>query len=119
MSHLHRYQLNELYCALQRDQIDLRPYRRELEHALQAVFGSDLKYVVVKRRFYAYSLKGRTATRKEKMRLGQRVIMTIPAFKPAMKSYPLRYPEEFRTSRRLFQYVKAKKRLAEIGPQLR
>ena len=115
MSYLHRYQINEFFCALHRDQIDLRPYRRELEHALQAVFGSDLKHVVVMRWFYAYSLKGRMATRKEKMRLGQRVIMTIPAFKPAIKSFPLRYPEEFRTSRRLFQYVKAKKRLAEIA----
>lgn len=119
MPHFRHYQINELVSASHRDQIDLRPYRRELERALQTVFGSELKHVVVKHWFYAYSLKGRTATRKEKMRLGQQVIWTIPAFTPAIKSYPLRYPEAFRTSRRLFQYVKAKKRLAEIARLLR
>ncbi len=97
MPHLRNYQINELVSALHRDQIDLRSYRRALERALQTVFGSDLKRVVVKRRFYAYSLKGRKATRKEKMQLGQRVVGTIPAFIPAIKTYPLRYPEAFRT----------------------
>ncbi|MFQ2112670.1 hypothetical protein ACK337_10035 [Aeromonas veronii] len=119
MPHFRNYQINELVSASHRDQIDLRAYRRALERALQTVFGSELKRIVVKRRFYAYSLKGRKATRKEKMLLGQRVVFAIPALLPAIKSYPLRYPEAFRTSRRLFQYVKAKKRLADIGPQLR
>ncbi|MEJ6016050.1 hypothetical protein [Aeromonas caviae] len=119
MPHFRHYQINELVSASHRDQIDLRAYRRALELTLQAVFGFDLQRVVVKRRFYAYSLKDRKATRREKMLLGQRVVLAIPALIPAIKSYPLRYPEAFRTSRRLFQYVKAKKRLAEIGPQLR
>jgi len=119
MSHLHRYQINELVSALHRDQIDLRTHRPALEQALQTVFGSDLKRVVVNRRFYAYSLKRRKATCKEKMLLGQQVARTIPALIPAIKSYPLRFPEALRTCRRLFQCVKAKKRLAEIGTQLR
>ncbi|WP_421279049.1 hypothetical protein [Aeromonas veronii] len=119
MPHFRNYQINELVSASHRDQIDLRAYRRALELVLQTIFGFDLKRVVVKRRFYAYSLKDRKATRKEKMLLGQRVVLAIPALLPAIKSYPLRYPEAFRTNRRLFQYVKAKRRLVEISKFLR
>ena len=119
MPHFRHYQINELVSASHRDQIDLRAYHRALELALQAVFGFDLERAVVKRRFYAYSLKDRKATRREKMLLGQQVVLAIPALIPAIRSYPLRYPEAFRTSRRLFQYVKAKRRLVEISKFLR
>ncbi|MFQ2377540.1 hypothetical protein ACK31I_18335 [Aeromonas caviae] len=111
-----KYQINELVSRDYRDGIDLSLFQLAIRRALKAVFGTDLETVVVEQQFYAYKLKNRMATRKEKGQLGRFIVRTIPAFIPAIKSYPLRYPEELRNCRRLFQCVKAKKRLAEIVP---
>ena len=66
-------------------------------------------------RFYTYKLNGRLATRQEKARLGRLIVRRIPELIPAIKSYPLSEPEQLRPCRKLFQSVKAKKRLTEIG----
>ena len=50
----------------------------------------------------------------EKARLGRLIVRRIPELIPAIKSYPLSEPELLRPCRKLFQSVKAKKRLTEI-----
>lgn len=109
---IEKYQINELVSHYYREGIDLRLFQLAIRRALKEVFGTDLEKVVVEQQFYAYKLKNRMATRKEKGRLGRLIVRTIPAFNPAIKSYPLRYPERFRT-------VKAKGRLAKIYQQIR
>ena len=49
---------------------------------------------------------------------GRLIVRIIPELIPAIKSYPQRYPEELRTCRKLFQCVKAKKRLAKVSLQI-
>jgi hypothetical protein len=63
--------------------------------------------------FYAYKLNGRLATRQEKARLGRLIVRRIPELIPAIKSYPQRTGAAATLSK-LFQSVKAKKRLTEI-----
>ncbi|WP_309266211.1 hypothetical protein [Aeromonas salmonicida] len=109
-----KYQINELVSRDYREEIDLSLFQLAIRRALKEVFGTDLEKVVVEQQFYAYKLKNRMATRKEKGQLGRLIVRTIPAFIPAIKSYPLREPEMHRTCRRLFQCVKAKRRLVEI-----
>ena len=113
------YQVNELVSRDHREKFDLNSFEERIYRALTSIFGTELDDVLIGDRFYGYKLKRRLATRKEKVKLGRQIVRIIPELIPAIKSYPQRYPEELRTCRRLFQCVKAKKRLAEIGPQLR
>ena len=113
------YQVNELVSRDHRENFDLNSIEERIYRALRSIFGAELDEVLIGDRFYAYKLKQRLATRKEKVQLGRLIVRTIPELIPAIMSYPKRYPEELRTCRKLFQCVKAKKRLAEIGPQLR
>ncbi|MDN6868903.1 hypothetical protein QO202_12795 [Aeromonas caviae] len=113
------YQINELVSRKYREEMDLLLFELAIRQALKAVFGTDLETVVIEQRFYAYKLKNRMATRKEKGQLGRLIVRTIPAFIPAIKSYSLREPEMYRTCRRLFQCMKAKGRLAKIYQQIR
>lgn len=46
--------------------------------------------------------------------MGRLIVRRIPELTPAIKSYPLSEPELLRPCRKLFQSVKAKKRLTEI-----
>lgn len=113
------YQVNELVSRDHRENFDLNSIEERIYRALRSIFGAELDEVLIGDRFYAYKLKQRLATRKEKVQLGRLIVRTIPELIPAIMSYPKRYPEELRTCRKLFQCVKAKTRLAEIGPQLR
>lgn len=113
------YQVNELVSRDHREKFDLNSFEERIYRALTSIFGAELDDVLIGDRFYGYKLKRRLATRKEKVKLGRQIVRIIPELIPAIKSYPQRYPEELRTCRRLFQCVKAKKRLAEIGQQLR
>ena len=113
------YQVNELVSRDHRENFDLNSIEERIYRALRSIFGAELDEVLIGDRFYAYKLKQRLATRKEKVQLGRLIVRTIPGLIPAIMSYPKRYPEELRTCRKLFQCVKAKTRLAEIGPQLR
>jgi hypothetical protein len=108
------YQANELVSRNYREQLDLRLFEDKINGALMFVFGEDLEHVHVGPGFYAYKLNGRLATRKEKARLGRLIVRRIPELIPAIKSYPLSEPELLRPCRKLFQSVKAKKRLTEI-----
>ena len=113
------YQVNELVSRDHREKFDLNSFEGRIYRALISIFGAELDDVRIGDRFYAYKLKRRLATRKEKVKLGRLIVRIIPELIPAIMSYPKRHPEELRTCRKLFQCVKAKKRLAEIGPQLR
>ncbi len=108
------FQINELVSRDHREKFDLNSFEESIYRALRSIFGAELDDVLIGDRFYAYKLKRRLATRKEKVQLGRLIVRRIPALIPAIKSYPQRYPEEFRSCRRLFQCVKAKKRLAKI-----
>ena len=108
------YQTNELVSRNHREQLDLHLFEDKINGALSSVFGDDLEHVYIGSGFYAYKLNGRLATRREKARLGRLIVRRIPELIPAIKSYPLSEPELLRPCRKLFQSVKAKKRLAEI-----
>lgn len=110
------YQVNEIVSRDHREKFDLNSFEERINRALRSIFGAELDDVFIGDQFYAYKLKRRLATRKEKAQLGRLIVRIIPELIPAIKSYPQRYPEELRTCRRLFQCMKAKKRLAEIVP---
>lgn len=112
------YQTNELVSRNHREQLDLRLFEDKINGALSSVFGDELEHVHIGSGFYAYKLNGRLATRQEKARLGRLIVRRIPELIPAIKSYPLCQPELLRPCRKLFQCVKAKKRLAEISQLL-
>lgn len=108
------YQTNQLVSRDYREQIDLRRFDDKINGALSSFFGDELEQVHIGPAFYAYKLNGRLATRQEKARLGRLIVRRIPELIPAIKSYPLSEPEQLRPCRKLFQSVKAKKRLTEI-----
>jgi hypothetical protein len=108
------FQANELVSRDYREQLDLRLFDDKINDALSSVFGDELEQVHIGPGFYAYKLNGRLATRQEKARLGRLIVRRIPELIPAIKSYPLSEPELLRPCRKLFQSVKAKKRLTEI-----
>ncbi len=110
------YQINEIVSREHREKFDLNSFEERIYRALKSIFGAELDDVLIGDQFYGYKLKRRLATRKEKVKLGRQIVRIIPELIPAIKSYPQRYPEELRTCRRLFQCMKAKKRLAEIVP---
>ena len=113
------YQVNELVSRDHREKFDLNSFEERINRALRSIFGAELDDVLIENQFYAYKLKRRLATRKEKVKLGRLIVRIIPELIPAIMSYPKRHPEELRTCRKLFQCVKAKKRLAEIERLLR
>ena len=108
------HQINEIVSLNHREQIDLRLFDDKINGALSSFFGDELEQVHIGPAFYAYKLNGRLATRQEKARLGRLIVRQIPELIPAIKSYPLSEPEPLRPCRKLFQSVKAKKRLTEI-----
>ena len=110
------YQVNELVSRDHREKFDLNSFEERINRALRSIFGAELDDVLIGDRFYAYKLKRRLATRTEKVKLGRLIVRIIPELIPAIMSYPKRHPEELRTCRKLFQCMKAKKRLAEIVP---
>ncbi|WP_425934326.1 hypothetical protein [Aeromonas rivipollensis] len=112
------YQVNELVSRDHREKFDLNSFEERIYRALRSIFGAELDEVLIGDQFYAYKLKRRLATRKEKVQLGRLIVRIIPELIPAIRSYPQRYPEELRTCRRLFQSVKAKKRLAKFSLQI-
>lgn len=112
------YQINELASRDYRGKIDLRQFEEKIYSTVRFVFGEELEQLHIGAGFYAYKLNGRLATRQEKARLGRLIVRQIPALIPAIKSYPLSVPERLRPCRKLFQSVKAKKRLAEIVAQI-
>lgn len=112
------YQVNELVNKEYRKKVDLRTYESDIRRVLHFIFGEELKNVIIEQQFYAYKLKKRISTRKEKVQLGRMIVRNIPQLNSAIKSYPLRYPEHLRTCRRLFQCMKAKGRLAEATRQI-
>ncbi len=112
------YQINELVSRDHRDKFDLNSFEGRICRALTSIFGTELDDVLIGDQFYAYKLKRRLATRKEKVQLGRLIVRIIPELIPAIKSYPQRHPEELRTCRKLFQCVKAKKRLAKVSLQM-
>ena len=112
------YQVNELVNRDHREKLDLNSFEERINRALRSIFGAELDDVLIGNRFYAYKLKRRLATRKEKVKLGRLIVRIIPELIPAIRSYPQRYPEELRTCRKLFQCVKAKKRLAKVSLQI-
>ena len=113
-STLDTYQINELASRDYRGKIDLRRFDDKINGALSSFFGDELEQVHIGPAFYAYKLNGRLATRQEKARLGRLIVRRIPELIPAIRSYPLSEPEQLRPCRKLFQSVKAKKRLTEI-----
>ena len=112
------YQVNELVSRDHREKLDLNSFEERIYRALISIFGAELDDVRIGDRFYAYKLKRRLATRKEKVKLGRLIVRTIPELIPAIRSYPKLRPEELRTCRKLFQCVKAKKRLAKVSLQI-
>ncbi|HGY1052534.1 TPA: hypothetical protein ACNUVO_003287 [Aeromonas salmonicida subsp. pectinolytica] len=110
------YQVNEIVSRDHREKFDLNSFEERINRALRSIFGAELDEVLIGERFYAYKLKRRLATCKEKVKLGRLIVRIIPELIPAIMSYPKRHPEELRTCRKLFQCMKAKKRLAEIVP---
>lgn len=113
------YHVNELVSRDHREKFDLNSFEERINRALRSIFGAELDDVLIGDRFYAYKLKRRLATRTEKVKLGRLIVRIIPELIPAIRSYPLRYPEELRNCRRLFQCVKAKGRLASVYQQIR
>ena len=112
------YHVNELVSRDHREKFDLNSFEGRIYRALISIFGAELDDVLIGDRFYAYKLKRRLATRKEKVKLGRLIVRIIPELIPAIMSYPKRHPEELRTCRKLFQCVKAKKRLAKVSLQI-
>ena len=112
------YQVNEIVSRDHREKFDLNSFEERIYRALRSIFGAELDDVRIGDRFYAYKLKRRLATRKEKVKLGRLIVRIIPELIPAIMSYPKRHPEELRTCRRLFQCMKAKGRLAEATRQI-
>lgn len=112
------YQVNELVSRDHREKFDLNSFEGRFYRALISIFGAELDDVLIGDRFYAYKLKRRLATRKEKVQLGRLIVRIIPELISAIRSYPKRHPEELRTCRKLFQCVKAKKRLAKVSLQI-
>lgn len=112
------YQVNEIVSRDHREKFDLNSFEERINRALRSIFGAELDDVFIGERFYAYKLKRRLATRKEKVQLGRLIVRKIPELIPAIRSYPKRYPEELRTCRKLFQCVRAKKRLAKVSVQI-
>ncbi|WP_447828890.1 hypothetical protein [Aeromonas hydrophila] len=112
------YQINEIVSRDHREMFDLNSFDGRIYHALRSIFGAELDDVLIGDRFYAYKLKRRLATRKEKVQLGRLIVRKIPELIPAIRSYPKRHPEELRTCRKLFQCVRAKKRLAKVSVQI-
>ena len=112
------YHVNELVSRDHREKFDLNSFEERINRALRSIFGAELDDVRIGDRFYAYKLKRRLATRKEKVKLGRLIVRIIPELIPAIRSYPQRYPEELRTCRKLFQCVKSKKRLAKVSLQI-
>lgn len=109
------FQINELVSRDHREELDLKSFKESIYRALRSIFGAELDDVIIGELFYAYKLKRRMATRKEKVKLGRLIVRIIPELIPAIRSYPKRHPEELRTCRKLFQCVKAKKRLAKVS----
>ena len=112
------YHVNELVSRDHREKFDLNSFEERINRALRSIFGAELDDVRIGDRFYAYKLKRRLATRTEKDKLGRLIVRIIPELIPAIRSYPQRYPEELRSCRKLFQCVKAKKRLAKVSLQI-
>ncbi len=112
------YQVNELVSRDHREKLDLNSFEERINRALISIFGAELDDVLIGDRFYAYKLKRQLAARKEKVKLGRLIVRTIPELIPAIRSYPKRRPEELRTCRKLFQCVRAKKRLAKVSLQI-
>ena len=112
------YHVNELVSRDHREKFDLNSFEERINRALRSIFGAELDDVRIGDRFYAYKLKRRLATRKEKVKLGRLIVRIIPELIPAIMSYPKRHPEELRACRKLFQCVKAKKRLAKVSLQI-
>ena len=112
------YQINEIVSRDHREKFDLNSFEGRIYHALRSIFGAELDDVRIGDQFYAYKLKRRLATRKEKVQLGRLIVRVIPELIPAIMSYPKRHPEELRSCRKLFQCVKAKKRLAKVTLQI-
>lgn len=112
------YHVNELVSRDHREKFDLNSFEERINRALRSIFGAELDDVRIGDRFYAYKLKRRLATRKEKVQLGRLIVRIIPELIPAIRSYPKRHPEELRTCRKLFQCVKAKERLAKVSLQI-
>lgn len=112
------YQINEIVSRDHREKFDLNSFEGRIYRALISIFGAELDDVLIGDRFYAYKLKRRLATRKEKVQLGRLIVRIIPELIPAIRSYPKRHPEELRTCRKLFQCVRAKKRLAKVSLQI-
>lgn len=112
------YQVNELVSRDHREKFDLNSFEDRIYRALRSIFGAELDEVLIGDRFYAYKLKRRLATRREKVQLGRLIVRIIPELIPAIRSYPKRHPEELRTCRKLFQCVKTKKRLAKVSLQI-
>lgn len=112
------YHVNELVSRDHREKFDLNSFEERINRALRSIFGAELDDVLIGDRFYAYKLKRRLATRTEKVKLGRLIVRIIPELIPAIMSYPKRHPEELRTCRKLFQCVKAKKRLAKVSLQI-
>ncbi|MGN5084494.1 hypothetical protein ACTG2F_17415 [Aeromonas sp. 31P] len=108
------YHVNELVSRDHREKFDLNSFEERINRALRSIFGAELDEVIIGDQFYAYKLKQRLATRKEKVQLGRLIVRIIPELIPAIRSYPKRHPEELRTCRKLFQRVKAKGRLTDI-----
>ncbi len=112
------YQINEIVSCTHREMFNLNSFDGRIYRALSSIFGAELDDVRIGDQFYAYKLKRRLATRKEKVKLGRLIVRTIPELIPAIRSYPKLRPEELRTCRKLFQCVKAKKRLAKVSLQI-
>ncbi|MNZ11752.1 hypothetical protein D3C78_286180 [compost metagenome] len=112
------YQINEIVSRDHREKFNLNSFEERINRALRSIFGAELDEVLIGERFYAYKLKRRLATRKEKVKLGRLIVRIIPELIPAIMSYPKRHPEELRTCRKLFQCVRAKKRLAKLSLQI-
>ena len=112
------YHINEIVSCTHREMFNLNSFEERIHRALTSIFGAELDDFIIGNQFYAYKLKRRRATRKEKVQLGRLIVRIIPELIPAIRSYPQRYPEELRTCRKLFQCVKAKKRLAKVSLQI-
>ncbi|MCY9810179.1 hypothetical protein [Aeromonas caviae] len=80
------YQVNELVSRDHREKLDLNSFEERIYRALISIFGAELDDVRIGDRFYAYKLKRRLATRKEKVKLGRLIVRIIPELIPAIMS---------------------------------
>lgn len=64
------YQINEIVSCTHREMFNLNSFEERIYRALRSIFGTELDDVFIGERFYAYKLKRRLATRKEKVKLG-------------------------------------------------